>query len=71
MKLATTQSYLDSDETRLELSIAALLLLWSVAVFPVVHAAATRGPLTVAAVPCSSHAGTFDPESYLRPPPLR
>src|SRR5271166_6738287 len=35
LKLATTQSYLDSDVTRLGMSIAALLLLWSVAVIPV------------------------------------
>lgn len=32
LKLATAQSYLEGDDTRLELSIAALLLLWSVAV---------------------------------------
>jgi hypothetical protein len=72
LKLATTQSYLDSDETRLEMSIAVLLLLWTVSVNSALRLAATRGSFAVAAVPYSSrHEGEFDPESYLRPPPLR
>jgi len=70
LKLATTQSYLDSDVTRLGMSIAALLLLWSVAVIPVRSLAATRGSFAVAAVPYSANPGEFDPESHLRPPPL-
>src|SRR5271169_2636707 len=69
LKLATTQSYLDNDETRLEAFIAALLLLWCVTVIPVLRIAATSESLLATTLPTSYHSGAFDPESHLRPPP--
>jgi hypothetical protein len=71
LKLATTQSYLDNDETRLEASIAALLLLWCVTVIPVFRFAATSESLLATPLLASHHSGEFDPESHLRPPPHR
>jgi len=73
LKLATAQSYLDGDETRLELTLAALLLLWSVAVVPVLRVTANRGAVVMAAVCGFPHyySGEFNRESHLRPPPLR
>ena len=71
LKLATAQSYLGGDDTRLDLSIAALLLLWSAVAVPVLLFAAKYEPFAVPAVPDSSHTGEFDPESHLRPPPVR
>jgi hypothetical protein len=63
---------LDGDETRLGLSIAALLLLWSVAAGPELAVGLRRSTFAMAALPAPSHAvGEFDPESHLRPPPLR
>src|ERR1035438_6480472 len=41
LKLATVQSYVDRDDMRLELSIAALLLLWCVAILPAPRFAAS------------------------------
>jgi hypothetical protein len=70
LKLATTQRYLDSDETRLAASIAALLLLWCVAVVGVVRSAAVCECLQAAAACVPLRPGQFDPESHLRPPPL-
>jgi hypothetical protein len=69
LKLATAQQYLDRDDTRLELSIAALLLLWCAAILPVPQFAA--GSVTGMALANStlSRPGEFDPESHLRPPP--
>lgn len=69
LKLATIQSYIDRDDLRLELSIAALLLLWCVATLPVPRFAA--GAVTEMAVANSTlpRPGEFDPESHLRPPP--
>ena len=71
LKLATAQSYLGGDDTRLDLSIAVLLLLWSVVVISVFLRAAQYKSLAVVSVQGSSHPGEFDPESHLRPPPLR
>ena len=69
LKLATAQSYLDSDETRLELSIAALLLLWCAAVIAVPGLATAMVFKVAVALPTSSQRGDFDPELHLRPPP--
>ena len=71
LKLATTQSYLDSDETWLELSMAALLLSWCGA-----HAArrvflAPTVLRITAAIREVSPRGEFDRELRLRPPPFR
>lgn len=71
LKLATAQSYLEGDDTRLELSIAALLLLWSVAVIAIPLLAANHEYCAVVSFPGSTHLGEFDPESHLRPPPVR
>ena len=69
LKLATAQRYLDRDDMRLELSIAALLLLWCVAILPVPRfAAGTASELRVA-ISALPRPGEFDPESHLRPPP--
>jgi hypothetical protein len=70
LKLATTQSYLDSDETWL-LSMAALLLSWCGA-----HAArrvflAPTELRVAAAIPQMSPNGEFDRELRLRAPPVR
>ncbi|MGC1646520.1 MAG: hypothetical protein WA741_11880 [Candidatus Sulfotelmatobacter sp.] len=70
LKLATTQSYLDSDETWLELSMAAVLLSWCGAHLGLrVFFAPTALRVTVA-IPVVSPRGEFDRELRLRPPPL-
>jgi hypothetical protein len=69
LKLATAQRYLDRDDARLELSIAALLLLWCAAVLPVPRFVATTVSGMRTAVFALQHPGEFDPESHLRPPP--
>jgi|SRR5271166_381477 len=69
LKLATAQRYLDRDDARLELSIAALLLLWCAAILPVPQFAAIRVSATAAANAALPRPGEFDPESHLRPPP--
>jgi hypothetical protein len=69
LKLATVQSYVDRDDMRLELSIAALLLLWCVAILPAPRFVAGRVSETRPAILVSMRPGEFDPESHLRPPP--
>jgi hypothetical protein len=69
LKLATAQSYVDSDETRLELAIAALLLLWFVSIVPVRRFAAGGVSEVAVAIFTSPGVGEFDPESHLRAPP--
>lgn len=70
LKLATTQSFLDSDETWLELSMAALLLSWCGAhLGQRVFFAPTALRIAVA-TPVVSSRGQFDRELRLRPPPL-
>jgi hypothetical protein len=69
LKLATIQSYIDRDDLRLELSIAALLLLWCVAILPAPRFAASTVSEIRVAVSALSRPGEFDPESHLRPPP--
>jgi len=69
LKLATTQSFLASDEARLEAAIAALLLLGCVAILRVpafiACTSATVGIPDVLACDSKDH----DRESHLRPPP--
>ncbi len=71
LELATSQLYLDGDQARLGLSIAALLLLWSVAAIAFTPSAAKNGGLRLTAA-CSGirRVAEFDPESHLRPPPF-
>jgi hypothetical protein len=69
LKLATAQQFLDRDDTRLELSIAALLLLWCAAILPVPRFATTTVSQMRATMFALPHPGEFDPESHLRPPP--
>jgi hypothetical protein len=69
LKLATIQSYIDRDDLRLELSIAALLLLWCVAIVPVPRFAASTVTEMAGATSTLPRPGEYDPESHLRPPP--
>jgi hypothetical protein len=68
-RLATTQSYLDNGQTRLEISMAALLLLWFVSVRRAPRAFAGIAAANAAGVPIASKFGEFSRESHLRPPP--
>jgi hypothetical protein len=70
LKLTTTQSYLDSDETWLELSMAALLLSWCGA-HAVRRVSLVPTALRIAA-PISQRppGGEFGRELRLRAPPL-
>jgi hypothetical protein len=69
MKLATSQSFLASEEARLEAAIAALLLLGCVAILRVPRF--TTGALQAVAVPVldAGDSRKYDRESHLRPPP--
>ncbi len=69
LKLVTAQQFLDRDDTRLELSIAALLLLWCAAILPVPRFASATVAETAMANFALPRPGEFDPESHLRPPP--
>jgi hypothetical protein len=71
LKLATTQSFLDSDETWLELSMAALLLSWCGAHLGLrVFLTPTASQIAVAS-PVVAPLGDFDRELRLRAPPFR
>ena len=69
LKPATSQSFLASDEARLEAAIAALLLMGCVAILRVPRLVATAS--SIVAVPASrpSEPSEYDRESHLRPPP--
>lgn len=69
LRMATAQQYLDRDDTRLELSIAALLLLWCASILPVPRFPATAVAEMAIANSALSCPGEFDPEAHLRPPP--
>jgi hypothetical protein len=71
LKLATTQSYLDSDETWLELSMAALLLSWCGAHIARRVFLAPTALRIAAATREAPPRGEFDPELRLRAPPFR
>lgn len=70
LKPATSQSFLASDEARLEAAIAALLLMGCVAILRVPRLIATAS--STVAIPASrpSEPPEYDRESHLRPPPL-
>ena len=70
LKSATSQSFLASDEARLEAAIAALLLMGCVAILRVPRLITTAS--STVAIPASrpSEPPEYDPESHLRPPPL-
>ena len=63
-RLATTQSYLDNEETRLEISMAALLLLWSVSVRRAPRAFAVTATANAVEIPIASKFGEFSRESF-------
>ena len=69
LKLATGQSFLASDEARLEAAIAALLLLGCAAIPRVPRFIATALSNVAAPALVTSEASEFDRESHLRPPP--
>jgi hypothetical protein len=66
---ATSQSFLASDEARLEAAIAALLLMGCVAILRLARLIATAS--STVAMPASrpSEPPEYDRESHLRPPP--
>ena len=70
LKPATSQSFLASDEARLEAAIAALLLMGCVAILRVPRLIATAS--STVAIPASrpTEPPEYDRESHLRPPPL-
>jgi hypothetical protein len=70
LKLATSQSFLASDEAGLEAAIAALLLLGCVAILRLPRFIANT--LSSAAAPAflTFEASEYDRELHLRPPPL-
>ncbi len=70
LKLASTQSYLDGEEARKELSKITPLLCY-VGIITVPLFIPTEAILLLAVIPSSPLFKGFDPESRLRPPPCR
>jgi len=71
LKLATTQAYLEGPETLRQLSKAARLVFWQVAVIASFAIAALYAVLLVKLDPRPIRFIGLDPERYLRPPPTR
>jgi hypothetical protein len=71
LKLASTQTYLDGEEARRELSKTTPLVLWSVGAIAVLLIVTTREAVFPGAPPSSPQLKGFDPEAHLRPPPVR
>ena len=71
LKLATTQTYLDGEETLRKLPKTAPLLLWCVGVIAVSLSIRTQANFLPVIIPSSPPFKGFDPESHLRPPPVR
>jgi hypothetical protein len=71
LKLATTQTYLDGEETLRKLPKIAPLLFWCVGVIAIPLLIRRREILLPAVIPISSALKGFDPESHLRPPPVQ
>ena len=71
LKLATTQTYLDGEETLRKLPKPAPPLFWCAAVIAVSVFLLARATLRPAVIPISSAFKGFDPESHLRAPPVR
>jgi hypothetical protein len=70
LKLASTQAYLDGEETLKELSKTTPLL-WCVGVIAVPILIRTQAILLTVVIPSSPPFKGFDPEFRLRPPPVR
>ncbi|HEY4900439.1 MAG TPA: hypothetical protein VIH91_06425 [Terriglobales bacterium] len=70
LKLATTQTYLDGEETLRKLPKPAPPLFWCAAVIAVSVFLLARATLRPAVIPISSALKGFDPESHLRAPPV-
>ena len=69
LKLATSQSFLASDEARLEAAIAALLFIGCLAILRVPRFIATGSSTLAAPILCALETREYDRESHLRPPP--
>lgn len=69
--LATTQFYVDGEETLRKLPTAAAPLFSCTAVIAVTVFLLARATLRPAVIPISSALKGFDPESHLRPPPVQ
>jgi|SRR5215469_12567095 len=69
LKPATSQSFLASDEARLEAAIAALLLMGCVAILRVPRLIATASSTVARPASRPSEPPEYDRESHLRPPP--
>lgn len=71
LKLATTQTYLDGEETLRKLPKTAPLLFWCVGVIAILLLVGRRETLLAVVIPISSALKGCDPESHLRPPPVQ
>lgn len=69
LKPATSQSFLASDEARLEAAIAALLLMGCVAILRVPRLIVTASSTVAMPATRPSEPPEYDRESHLRPPP--
>jgi|SRR5215831_8480726 len=69
LKLPTSQSFLASDEARLEAAIASLLLMGCVAILRVPRLIATASSTVAMPATRPSEPPEYDRESHLRPPP--
>lgn len=70
LKLATSQSFLPSEEARLEAAIAALLLLGCVAILRVPRFLPRAHAAVVIPATLAPKTEVIDRESHLRPPPV-
>jgi hypothetical protein len=71
LKLATTQTYLDGEETLRKLAKTAPLLLWCVGIIAISLSIRKQANFLPVVIPSSPPFKGFDPESHLRPPPVR
>jgi len=69
LKLAACQSFLASDEARLEAAIAALLILGCVAILPVPRFTELASSPVTAPPVFANESTEYDCELHLRPPP--
>ncbi len=68
---SSTRAFLDGRDSRGKLSDIPPLLLWCVGGFAAFLFIRRRGTLLPAVVPNTPTFSGFDPESHLRPPPIR
>jgi len=71
LKLATTQAYLDGEETLRKLPKTAPILFWCVGAISTPHLIRRRETLLPVVIPSSPPFQGFDSESHLRPPPVQ